>query len=553
LTDDTRDKALDLATRYWEGLLREEPLLGTEVGDERYDDRLQDPSEEGVARRKEFMEGAVAEAAGLDHSALDPDTRITIELLEAISKREIDSIKHRLDRFYAVGHMYGPGQLLADLATLQRADTPERLERYILRLQAVPGYLQARDEVALDAASRGLTVPALVADRTMGQVERLLALTPEESPGVAPVPESDSDGRERVVGVLREAVWPAYAGYLDMLKRYRPQARDTIGLVALPDGEAIYASAILSYTTLPLDARAVHQTGLDQLEKIQEERREIADRLGYPDASSALAAHKASGKNTAVSREDMVRIAEEQVSRSWDAAPAFFGRLPGANCDVKPVEEFRERDMPDAFYFPGSGDGSRRGQYYVNTYDLGKRPLHHLASITYHEANPGHHFQITIEQEFTERHPIRRFGGFLAGSAFTEGWGLYSERLADEMGLYLDDYERLGMLDAQGWRAARLIVDTGIHALGWDRERSIAQMEEAGVARLSAEIETDRYISIPGQALAYMIGQIEISRVRALAEEREGSAFDLRAFHDRVLGLGSVTLPVLQREMGGAG
>ena len=206
--------------------------------------------------------------------------------------------------------------------------------------------------------------------------------------------------------------------------------------------------------------------------------------------------------------------------------------------------------MPDAFYVPGSGDGSRQGFYYVNTSDLDKRPLHHLASITYHEANPGHHFQISIDQQFSERLPLRRFGGYLAGAAFVEGWGLYSERLADEMGLYLDDYERLGMLDAQGWRAARLIVDTGIHALGWDRERSIVQMQEAGVARLSAEIEVDRYISIPGQALAYMIGQIEIQRVRTLAERREGAAFSLRAFHDSVLALGSVPLPVLHRELG---
>jgi len=550
VTEESTKQARDLASRYWERLLQEEPLLGTEVGDERYDDRLPDPSEVGVARRQEFFQASLEEAAALDRDELDQDTRVTIELLEAITRRELDGIAHRLDRFAALGHMYGPGQLLADLATLQRADTPERLDRYVARLQGVAAYLGAICDVALDAAERGQTVPALVADRTIGQVERLLALAPEDSPGLGPVPESDTEGRDRVAGVLRDAVWPAYAGYLDMLKRYRPSARDSIGLLALPDGDAIYGSTIMAYTTLRLEPRDVHAIGVEELERIQGERREIAAGLGHLDASSAVAERQASGKNTASSREDMLGRVKEQVQRSWDAAPAFFGRLPNANCDVRPIEEFRERDMPDAFYFPGTGDGSRRGLYYVNTSDLEKRPLHHLASITYHEANPGHHFQISIDQEFTDRLPLRRFGGYLAGSAFVEGWGLYSERLADEMGLYLDEYERLGMLEAQGWRAARLIVDTGIHALGWDRERSIAKMEEAGVARVSAEIEVDRYISLPGQALAYKIGQLEIQRVRTRAQELAGAAFSLKEFHDRVLELGSVPLPVLRREMG---
>jgi uncharacterized protein (DUF885 family) len=191
--------------------------------------------------------------------------------------------------------------------------------------------------------------------------------------------------------------------------------------------------------------------------------------------------------------------------------------------------------------------------YYINTSDLAERPLNHVAAVTFHEANPGHHFQITIEQEIPDRPALRRFGGILAGSAFIEGWGLYSERLADEMGLYEDDYERLGMLAAQGMRAARLVVDSGLHALGWERERSVAVMVEAGVASVDAEIETDRYITIPGQALAYKIGQREIEQWRAAAAEREGSAFDIKAFHDRLLGFGALPLPSLRREMAGEG
>jgi uncharacterized protein (DUF885 family) len=542
--------ARELAERFWNGLLAIEPLFATVVGDERFDDRLPDPSEEGLARRRDFYDSALADLEGLDRSALDEDERTTLAILEAASRRELDSIRYRLDRFQAVTHLFGPGNMLAEMGTLQRADTPERLDRYVARLAGLPEFLKATGDVAMDGVRLGLTAPGLVVDRSIAQVERLVAMAPEDSPGMTPVPEGHAADRGRVAGVLRDEVWPAYGRYLEMLREYRPAARDTIGLRDLPEGEAMYASQILSYTTVPLEAQPVHDVGREQLARIQEERRGIAERLGHPDARSAVAEHSAAGKNAAESRKALIELVEEQVQRSWDAAPRFFGRLPKANCEVRRVEEFREKDMPAAFYFPPSGDGSRQGIYYINTGDLPERPLHQLASITYHEANPGHHFQISIEQEFTERPSLRRFGAILAGSAFAEGWGLYCERLAEEMGLYMDDYERLGMLEAQGWRAVRLIVDTGIHALGWDRERAIQQMVEAGPPRQAAEVEIDRYIAWPGQALAYMIGQLEIQRWRAEAKRARGAGFSLRDFHDRLLSVGALPLPALQRELG---
>jgi uncharacterized protein (DUF885 family) len=549
MAGDGQEQGRALAERFWDGLLESEPLLGTQVGDERFDDRLADASEAGRERNRQFFQQALDDLAGIDRSSLDQDLRATLDVLEAVSRNQLDAIEHRMDRFHAVSHFTGPGTLLAELASLQRADTLERLDRYVARLGAIPDFLDQLAESARDGARTGQLAPAVVTDRMIGLLERLLALSPEDSPGVAPVAEASEADRSRVVDVLRDQVWPAYGRYLETVREYRSSARESIGLSDLPGGDAIYASQVRTFTTLPLNPRDVHEIGVKELAGIQQERQEIAERLGQPDAASAVRAHTESGKNTAGSREEMVRLAEEQVQRSWAAAPGYFRRLPKQNCEVKAVEEFRERDMADAFYYPPSMDGSRLGIYYVNTSDLQKRPLHHLASITYHEANPGHHFQVSIEQEFTDRLSLRRFGGILAGSAFIEGWGLYSERLADEMGLYADDYERLGMLEAQGWRACRLIVDTGIHALGWDRDRSIAQMEEAGVPRVSAEIETDRYIAMPGQALAYMIGQLEISRLRKESEAREGSGFSLPDFHDRVLAMGSMPLEGLRREM----
>src|SRR3990170_266738 len=246
----------------------------------------------------------------------------------------------------------------------------------------------------------------------------------------------------------------------------------------------MYAAQVLSWTTLPLEATEVHELGLADLAKIQDERREVSSAFGYADADAAEAALLA---EVFGSPEELKAVAEDQVARCWEAAPSMFGRLPSTNCEVRLVETFREADMPFAFYNPPTDDGSRPGVYYVNGHALERKPRHHLASTTYHEASPGHHFQIALEQEFGDRPPLRRFGGFLAGSAFIEGWGLYSERLADEMGLFLDQKERLGMLDLQGMRAARMVVDTGLHALGWSRDRSIQALVEAGVSRSDAE------------------------------------------------------------------
>ena len=535
--------------RYWEDLLEVEPLLGTQVGDERYDDRLPDPSPEGLARRESISRAALETAASFDRSQLDMVTRTTLDLMDAIARRDLDLIRFRFDRFGAVTHLWGPGQLLAEIASYQQADTPERFERYVRRLGAVPDHLDQVCRIVDEAARVGQTVPGVVADRALGQIQRLVA-SPDAVVDVLMQPVRDGlpAARETLAELVRGSIVPAYGRYLEALERYRPAATETIGLYALNGGEEMYASQIEAWTSLSMKPREIHQTGVEQLEAIQLERVRIAQSLGFPTPDAAIASLNASGRNVASSREEMVRLAEQQVQRGWDAAPRFFGRMPSANCHVRAVEEFREQDMPFAFYQNPSADGSRPGVYYVNASDLSERPLHHLATTTYHEANPGHHLQVTIEQEIQDRPALRRFGGLLAGSAFAEGWGLYSERLADEMELFVDQYERMGMLDAQGMRAARLIVDTGIHAFGWDRDRAIRQMEEAGVPHLDAVIEVDRYIALPGQALAYMIGQLEIQRWRSEAAEREGTRFSLRGFHDRLLALGSLPLSALDRE-----
>ncbi len=546
---DDIERARSLADRYWEDLLELEPILGTMIGDERFDDRLSDPGEDGRARSESVNRGALDELASIDRSTLDVTMRGTLDVLEAIARRSLAELEHGADRLRAAAHFFGPAQTLAEVAAMQAADTPGRLDRYESRLRAFPDYMDAWAGVAREGIEDGVTSPRLVTERAVAQLERLLSLAPEDSPAIAPVAE-DRAAKERIANVVRDVLNPAFDRYREMLLAYLPHSTETIGLSALAGGDGIYAALVLAWTTLPLDPREVHELGLERYAGIQEERAAIAGRLGYANAAEAIEAHQASGANTAASREDLLSLAREQVERSWDASSAFFGRMPNDNCEVRPVEEFQEQDTPLGFYNPPTEDGSRRGAYYINTSDLEHRPLHHIASLTYHEANPGHHFQLSIEQEIPDRPALRRFGGILASSAFAEGWGLYSERLAEEMGLYLNDWERLGMLEAQGMRAARLVTDTGIHALGWPRERAIDAMEAIGTPHIDAVIEVDRYIAMPAQALSYMIGMIEIERARQAAAEREGAAFSLPDFHDRLLALGQLPLPALRRELG---
>jgi uncharacterized protein (DUF885 family) len=536
-----------LATHAWESLLEREPLIGTFIGDDRYDDRLSDNSEAGRAAEEAACRSDLAALAEIDRDALDDGRQLTADILQAICDRSLARLEHRLDLLDVANHMDGAAATLGQIATLQRADTPERVEKMEARLRAFGRYLANAEDQLREGVATGIVAPRVVVERTLGQLDRVLELPAMESPVAASL---QGDARQTIAEVVTEAVNPALASFRDAVAEYLPATTETIGISALPDGTAMYAAEILGWTSLPLDPTEVHERGLERLAAINEERTKLAAELGYPDPVAAIRAHSASGANTATAPEQLVALAEDQVRRSWELAPEYFGRLPSANCEVRRVEEFREADEPMAFYYPPTDDGSRPGIYYINCYDLADRALHHVASVTYHEANPGHHFQLALQQEMPERHPLRRFGSMLAGAAFAEGWGLYSERLADEMGLYLDGWERLGMLENQGLRAARLVTDSGIHALGWSRQAAVTTLEESGQTHTDAVIEVDRYIGMPGQALCYMTGMFEIQRARESESQRLGPAFSLQAFHDRVLSLGEVPLPSFRRVFG---
>jgi uncharacterized protein (DUF885 family) len=539
----------DLADRYWQGFLERLPVYATFVGDDRYDDRLGDPGPEGRAAEVHALEELLAGAAAIDRQSLGVEDTITLDMLEVVARINLTAYEQQQYQLDTVSQLSGPQTLPNDLARFQRTDTPERVESLARRLEGYPAYIEAHVQNLQDSIASGRTSARPVIERTTDQVRRLTQAPLDEAPLLTRQDLTDG-GRARLRDAMEHAVLPGYQRYLEALEQYAAHARPGDGLWSIPDGAAAYRNAVLASTTLEADPQELHDYGLAQIESIDRERTEIARSLGHADVAAFRAALNADPSNVAKDSAELVRRAEAQVQEVVAAAPRYFGRLPRAKCEVRAVESYMEREAPPAFYYPPAPDGSRGGIYFINTFQPEDRPLHRLASTTYHEATPGHHFQLTIETELQGLPAFRTLGSRLVGVAFPEGWGLYSERLADEMGMYEDERERFGMLDAQAWRAARLVVDTGMHAFRWDRQRSVDFLRDrVGLTQLESDTETDRYISWPGQALAYMSGQREIEGLRRQLERRDGDRFDLKGFHDAVLGHGSLPLATLRREL----
>ena len=551
MTDQESTVVNGLADRFWESILELNPTTATIYGDERYADRLEDPSEAGRAKALAVWRSARREAAAIPTDGLSVEDRITVDMIKVLSDLGIEEHEQRTDLLRVVDQMGGPQTLLPVVSQFQPADTPERLEKYLARLQAYTGFMAANCDLLREGIQTGLTAPRIVVERTIAQLERLLEIPVAESPVATMAQVSSETDRDRVRDVVADVVRPANQAFLDTLRGdYLAASRQDPGLWSAPNGDALYRTQIRAWTTVDMDPQVIHQIGLDELETIEAERRAIAATLGYADDTVALRhALDEDPANTPQSKDELLARAREDIERALSIAPRYFRALPRAGVEVRPVEEFKEADSPFAYYYPPATDGSRGGSYYANGYDLPSRKYTKLATTTYHEAVPGHHFQIALEMENENLNTFRRLGSRMIGGAYVEGWGLYSERLADEMGLFRSEAERFGMLDAQAWRAARLVVDTGVHALRWTRQQSIDFLLSAGLSSTDAIIETDRYIAWPGQALTYKLGQRAIEALRRDLTERDGAHFDLREFHDQVLGHGSLPLATLAREL----
>jgi uncharacterized protein (DUF885 family) len=534
-----------LAARTWERTLELNPTLATVYGDERFDDRLDDPGPVGRSARRSLADETLAAAAAIPLASLGEEERITRELLRVAAATEIADDETRMDLVGAV-QQQGHQAILPELVQFQRADTPERLERLLARLAAYPAVTESVIGLLDEGRACGLTAARPVAERTVEQLERLLSAPAAASPIVTLPMVAREEDRARILEAVQRYVRPADARYLDVLRAYLPATREVPGLCATPGGEERYAARVRAYTSLEIDPQELHRIGLEELETIESARRAIARATGHGDDTAAYrAALNADPAEIPPTGAALVERCSADIRRALDVAPTFFSRVPRAGCEVRAVDPLLEKDAAGAYYYPPTTDGSRDGIYFVNTYDLPSRTYWTTASTTYHEAVPGHHFQLALEMELEDLPPFRTLGFWPQGTAYVEGWALYAELVADEAGLFRSDAERFGMLDGQALRAARLVVDTGLHAFGWSRQKAFETLVAAGVHPTDASSETDRYIAWPGQALAYLTGRREIQRLRGERERREGAGFDIRRFHDDVLGHGKLPLAVL--------
>jgi uncharacterized protein (DUF885 family) len=536
------DAVDQLAQEYWEGLLRRNPVLATFFGDHRYDDRLPDVGPAARAEEEAELRPILARLEPLADAPLEQEDRITWDMLRLAVQAGLDSLRLRLDEM-AVDQMDGPQVWLLELPNWHPTDTPERVAQLVARFQAFDRFMDQYLETLRDGIRDRRTAPTIAVERVIAQLDALLATPVEASPLVAPA-------RDQLQAVVADVIYPAYRRMLEFLHEYlRLHARKDPGVWSVADGEEIYRLLARQHTTTELTPDELHQVGLQDLKGIHTEMRAIMDRLGAGDLPIRAFTEKLTRDpaNLPSSREELIQISERLLALAQAALPHAFSRLPGVPIVVKPVEEFRERDAPAAYYFQASPDGSRPAIFYINTFEPQNRPKHTLPALAFHEGVPGHHLQIALAQESKDLPAFRRLSAGWLSNAFVEGWALYTERLADELGLYSDELARFGMLGYQAWRACRLVVDTGLHHLRWSREQAVEFFfENVGLTERETVNEVDRYIVWPGQALAYKVGQREIESLRQQQQQRLGERFDLRAFHSALLAHAAVPLSTLR-------
>jgi len=451
---------------------------------------------------------------------------------------------------WGVDHLNGWQVSLPSLLSRQPVATAANRTAALDRLGQYGRFIEREIEVLRAGMSAGYTAPRVNVERVIEQIDGLLAGAPDKSPFATPVLATSGDAafRRSVVDVVSTRIAPALKKYRSFLDEYRGVARTTVGVAAIPAGEACYRSLVRDNTSLDLNVDEVHQLGLTMMEQIHAEMRTIGARaFGTSDIPKLIERLRNDPSLRFTAADEIMKVAAAALARSRTAIPRYFGRLPKADVQVQAFEPFEAPSMPPAQYRQASLDGSKPGLYMVNLYKPEQQPRADVEAIAFHEAIPGHHLQIALAIERPAAHRITQLFG---ATAFIEGWGLYAERLADEMGLYTGDLDRLGMLSAAAWRAARLVVDTGMHAKKWTRDQAVDYMRRnTAIGENTIQTEIDRYIIMPGQALAYMIGYREITSLRAKATAALGPRFDVRAFHDAVLGRGAVTLPMLREQV----
>ena len=540
----------------WQFDLRESPLFATSVGQHAYDDQLPSVTAADLDRRTQFRRALLDRLGAIDRAALGEQDRPSYDMFERELRDAIADFEfgaHWIPITSETGFHTG----FASLPRSMPFRTVRQYENYIARLRAFPTYVRQQIGMMRRGLEHGFTQPRVVLGGLEPSIAAHVVDDPTTSVFYAPfehfassIPEVERD-RLRADGraAITEAVVPGYSALQEFMRHeYIPNARETVGISEVPHGRAYYEHLVRHFTTVDITPEQVHALGLDEVRRIRAEMEAIIEGLGF-DGSFAefLEFLRTDPRFYAETPEELLKEASFIAKRMNARLPSLFGRLPRLTYGVAPVPDHLAPNYTGGRYVGAPAGSSEPGYYWVNTHGLENRPLYTLPALTLHEAVPGHHLQIALANEIEDLPDFRRYGYV---NAFGEGWGLYSEWLGIEAGIYRTPYEQFGRLTYEMWRACRLVVDTGIHAMGWTRRQALDYLASNTALSLhEVRTEIDRYISWPGQALAYKMGELKIRELRSLAEQRLGTRFDVREFHDVVLQNGTVPLTVLEDQV----
>jgi uncharacterized protein (DUF885 family) len=549
---EARRKALnDLLHERWEYSMRTSPIYASILGDKRYNDKLDDFSQQAIdgdlAQTRQFL----GRFEAIDAVGFPEQESLNKQLMVRDLKMALEGARFKPWEM-PVSQESGIHIDAPQLVSILSFATVKDYEDYITRLKLLPILFDQTVVQMRKGMAEGLMPPKILLEKVVTQANGIATTPAEQSPFAHPFdkfPDTISDtDRKRLRGAglaaIRDSVIPAYGKFTAFVRdEYAPKGRPEPGAWSLPDGAAWYAFRVKESTTTNLSPEEIHQLGLEQVKEIEGQMLAVVNQLGYKDMNSFKAAVDGDPKLHAHSREEILDLYRKYVDQMYARLPQMFGRLPKAKLEVMPVEEFREKEASDASYQDGTPDGSRPGHIMVNTGDFAKRTVLDIETTSYHEGVPGHHMQISIAQELPELPLFRQHEDY---TAYVEGWALYSERLGKEVGFFQDPYSYYGHLQDDMLRAIRLVVDTGFHYKRWTRQQVVDYFHaHSSIDEVSVQSETDRYMAWPAQALGYKIGQLEILKLRQYAKDQLGDKFDIRAFHDEVLSGGALPMDVL--------
>ncbi len=551
-----RSKALSkLFAEIWEQRLKHSPEFASSLGDKRYNDQLTDYSAKAVNDELARERGYIEQLSAIDTAGLSDQERLSAALMLRSLTDDLEAAKFK-EWEMPVTQFSGIQIDLPRLVNQLQFDSSKDYDDYISRLKKLPvAFSQIMTNMQL-GVDEGRVPPQYLLEKVLVQTQTLADQKPEASPFAAPLKKFPktvgADEQKQIssdlLNVISTVVLPSYQRFAKFLKvAYIPSGRKDAGVWALPNGDSYYEFKIRQNTTLNKSAAEIHQLGIDEVKRDEAEMLAIAQKLGFNDLKSFNVALKANPKERPASAQQMLDLCRGYIAQMQPKLPELFGRLPKAPVEVVAVPAYAEKDSAPAYYEHGTPDGRRPGRVNINTYDFADRSLAPLESMSYHEGVPGHHLQISIAQELTG---LPEFRKHLHYTAYSEGWGMYSERLGKDVGFFQDPYNDYGRLEGDIWRAIRLVVDTGVHSQHWTRQQMVDYFHEhSAIDEPDVQAEVDRYIASPGQALGYKVGQLEILALREKAKTALGSKFDIKAFHDEVLDSGPLPLDVLEQRV----